>query len=390
MDEKGEYTFLIDEAHNLVDRSRTMFSAELNKKVFLDQKRYMKDQSPKISKALHHLNKFMIDMNKKCGEASSYVQKEEPKEIYPLLSNFIREAEEYLKEGNNQKDKDALLELYFNALAFLKIAEFYDERYVTYVEKKNKDVILKLFCLDPSYLLNKAIKRGKSAIFFSATLTPLQYFKEIFGGNEEDDCIRLGSPFDSKNLGLFVADYISTKYRNRDNSYIPIADAIAKVAQEKKGNYFAFFPSYQYLRRVLDIFTETYPHIHIIVQESTMTEEQREAFLSKFDGESRTTLIAFGVLGGIFSEGIDLVGDRLIGAIIVGVGLPQLSLEVNLIMDYFNNKNNRGYEYAYLFPGMNKVLQGAGRVIRTEKDKGIVCLIDDRFTSYQYQKSIST
>jgi len=386
MDEKGDYTFLIDEAHNLVDRSRTMFSAELNKKAFLEQKRIMKDKNPKISKALHHLNTFMISMNKQCEEAPFYMQKEEPKEIYPLLGNFIMEAEEWLKEGNKEEGYEDLLELYFNALTFLKIAEFYDERYITYVEKRNRDVILKIFCLDPSYLLGEAIKRGKSAIFFSATLTPLQYFKEIFGGNEEDYCVRLGSPFDSDNLCLIVADYISTKYRDRDNSYMPIVDTIANVVEGRKGNYFVFFPSYQYLGRVFDLFIEKYPHISVIAQESTMTEEEREEFLSRFKIQLDNTLVAFGVLGGIFSEGIDLVGDRLIGAIIIGVGLPQLSLEVNLIMDYFNDKNNKGYEYAYLFPGMNKVLQGAGRVIRTEKDKGIVCLIDDRFTSHSYQR----
>lgn len=386
LDEKGDYTFLIDEAHNLVDRSRMMFSAELNKRAFLDQKRNMKEKSSKVYKALDQLNKFMIQMNKECGENSFFVQKNEPKEIYPLLSNFIREADEYLQEGNKKEGHEDLLELYFNAFAFLKIAEFYDERYITYVEKRNKDLFLKIFCLDPSYLLDKAIKRGKSAVFFSATLTPLQYFREIFGGSEEDYCIRLGSPFESKNLGLIVADYISTKYRNREKSYMSIVDAIAEVVKKKTGNYFVFFPSYQYLRRVLDLFVEKYPHIRTIEQDSTMTEEEREDFLNQFQANPEDSLVAFGVLGGIFSEGIDLVGNRLIGTIIVGVGLPQLSLEVNLIMDYYNNKSNNGYDYAYLYPGMNKVLQGAGRVIRTEKDRGIVCLIDERFTTYSYQR----
>lgn len=385
-DEKGDYTFLIDEAHNLVDRSRMMFSAELNKRGFLDQKRNMKDKCPKVYKALNNLNTFMINVNKKCGENLFYIQKEEPKEMYPLLANFIREADEYLQENNKKEGQEDLLELYFNAFAFLKIAEFYDERYVTYVEKKNKDVILKIFCLDPSYLLGEAIKRGKSAVFFSATLAPLQYFKEIFGGNENDYLIRLNSPFESKNLGLFISDYISTKYKNREKSYMDIVDVIAKVVQEKTGNYFVFFPSYQYLRRVLDLFMEKYPYIETIEQDSNMTEEEREDFLNKFESNPEKTLVAFGVLGGIFSEGIDLVGDRLSGAIIVGVGLPQLSLEVNLIMNYFNDKNNKGYDYAYLYPGMNKVLQGAGRVIRTEKDRGIVCLIDERFTTYNYQR----
>lgn len=386
MDEKGDYTFLIDEAHNLVDRSRTMFSAELNKKAFLDQKRAMKVKNPKISKTLHHLNAFMINMNKKCEEATFYVQSEEPKEIYPLLRHFIAEAEEYLKEGERGEGYEDLLKLYFNAFTFLKISEFYDERYITYVDKRSKDIFLKIFCQDPSYLLGEAIKRAKSAIFFSATLTPLPYFKEIFGGSEEDYCTRLASPFDSNNLCLIAADYISTKYKNRENSYESIVDTIAKVVEGKVGNYFVFFPSYQYLRMVLELFVERHPHINILEQISSMNEEEREEFLDKFEIQSDESLVAFGVLGGIFSEGIDLVGERLIGAIIVGVGLPQVSLEVDLIMKYFADKKGRGYEYAYLFPGMNKVLQGAGRVIRTEKDRGIVCLIDDRFTSYSYQR----
>jgi len=384
-DEKGDYTFLIDEAHNLVDRSRGMFSAEINKKIFLEQKRAMKHQSQKVYKTLDKLNAFMIEARKKCGEHSFYIQKEENTEIYHLLASFVRETDELFKEGYQMDENKDLLELYFNAFAFLKIAEFYDERYRTYIEKRQGDVFFKIFCLDPSYLLGEAIKRGRTAIFFSATLTPLPYFKEILGGAEEDYAIRLGSPFESENLGLMVADYISTKYRNRDRSYIHIADVIAKVSEGKTGNYFVFFPSYQYMRRVLDVFVEEYPHINVLQQQQTMTEEEREEFLNKFEDQPERTSIAFGVLGGIFSEGVDLVGERLIGVIIIGVGLPQLSLEVNLIMEYFNQKNNKGYEYAYMFPGMNKVLQGAGRVIRTETDRGIVCLVDDRFTSYGYQ-----
>jgi DNA excision repair protein ERCC-2 len=384
LDNGGDYTFLIDEAHNLVDRAREMFSAELSKKTFLELKKVMKDKQPKISKALGKLNSYMIEMKALCGDNKSYVQKSEPEGIYPLLKKFVKESEEWLTKNEKSEGHEELLELYFDALAFIRISELYDERYITYVENDG-EVRIKLFCLDPSYLLGEAVKRGKTAIFFSATLSPISYFKEILGGNEEDYTLRLSSPFDRDNLCLMIGDRISTKYKDREKSYGEIVHYIKSVVDKRAGNYLIFFPSYKYMTEVYNRFLERYPEVEVLLQGTSMTEEEREEFLDKFTPESTSTLIGFAVLGGIFSEGIDLRGDRLVGAVIVGVGLPQICLERDIIREYFQKKNGLGYEYSYMYPGMNKVLQAAGRVIRSETDRGVVLLLDERFTSSVYQ-----
>jgi DNA excision repair protein ERCC-2 len=383
-DGTGDYVFLVDEAHNLVDRAREMFSSQLNKKSFLDLKKLMKEKHLNISRALGKLNSYMIDIRKTC-EDDRIVMKDEPKDIYPLLRKLVKESEEWLLKNDKSEGHEELLQLYFDALAFIKISELYDERYVTYAEEQNKDLVLKLFCLDPSYLLSEAIKRSKATIFFSATLAPINYYKEILGGSEEDYVLRLNSPFDREKLCLMIGEDISTKYRYRENSYDYIVSYINLVFSERKGNYLIFFPSYKYMNEVYTRFTDKYPEVNVMLQGNSMNEEEREDYLKCFKAEEDSELLGFAVLGGIFSEGIDLKGNRLIGAIIVGVGLPQICLERDIIKEYFQKKNKQGYEYSYMYPGMNKVLQAAGRVIRSEEDRGIVLLLDERFSSSIYQ-----
>lgn len=383
---KEDFLFLIDESHNLVDRGRDMFSAELKKEDFLQGKRLTKDSAKKLYKILNKLNSYMLDISKKCNEDGFYMQEEEPLDIYPLLRNFIKEGEEWLKGNEKGEGYEELLQLYFNVLAFLRISELYSEGYVTYIQKEGKDLIIKLFCLDPSDLLREGIKRGKSAVFFSATLTPINYFKYILGGEDDDYSMRFPSPFSVKNRALMIASNISTRYKNRENSIYKIVEYIKAFICSKKGNYIVFFPSYKYMDMVSEVFEQECEDVKIITQNSSMKEEEREEFLNNFNENGEETLVAFSVLGGIFSEGIDLKGERLSGAIIVGVGLPQICFERDIIMNYFNEKNNNGYEYAYMYPGMNKVLQAAGRVIRSEKDRGAILLIDDRFTSKSYLK----
>ncbi|WP_279230374.1 ATP-dependent DNA helicase [Thermohalobacter berrensis] len=382
----GDYIFLVDEAHNLVDRGREMFSAELYKKTFLDVRRKIKDKNKYIAKILSKLNSYMLKLKKKCDNKDYYILDDEPEGIYGYLRQLITESEDWLAKNQDVDGYEELLQLYFDAHAFLRIAEFYDERYVAYVEKVNKDFKLKLFCHDPSYLLGEAVKRGNSAIFFSATLTPIKYFRDVLGGKEDDHIMRLPSPFDRKNLCLMIASNISTRYKDRENSYLNIAEYINEVVKGKSGNYMVFFPSYKYMTSVIEIFKERYPNFSLIEQAPSMTEEEREEFLRQFKPDYKETLVGFAVLGGIFSEGIDLKGERLSGAIIVGVGLPQLCLERDIIRDYFNDVNGKGFQYSYMYPGMNKVLQGAGRVIRSEKDKGVVLLIDDRFCYSSYER----
>lgn len=385
-DNNGDYIFLVDEAHNLVDRSREMFSAELYKKPMLELKRIMKDKSNKIAKALNKMNSFMLKLKKKCVDDDFYIQEEEITDIYPILRKFIKESEEWLVGNERVEGHKKLLDLYFQVFAFLKISELYDKRYVTYIEKSKSDVRLRLFCVDPSYLLSEAVKRGKSAVFFSATLTPLSYFRSTLGGDVEDYKMALSSPFDKKNLKLLINSNISTKYRNRDKSYVPIAEYLNVVVNQKSGNYLVFFPSYAYMNQVYDTFVENYPDVAVIKQSTKMTEDEREGFLASFIADNEDTLLGFAVMGGIFSEGIDLTGERLSGAVIIGVGLPQICLERNIIRDFFDEKSNTGFEYAYMYPGMNKVLQAAGRVIRTEEDKGIVLLLDERFSYSHYKR----
>lgn len=388
LDPKNEYIFLIDEAHNLVDRAREMFSAELIKRPILDLKRKTKEVAPRLSQILNHLNQFLIQARKLCetDKRRYYLQKEQPVELQPVLNDFINTTEEWLGYNHDSPLFEELLNLYFDVKRFIRTLEFYDERYVTYFEKHKNDLKMKLFCLDPAKLLSEIMNKAQGVTLFSATLTPLGYFAQILGGEEDFYQLDLTSCFPRENLCLLVADRVSTKFRERELTYAVVTEYISTVISIKKGNYLIFLPSYQYLNEILIRFTEMNPEIRVIVQKSGMLEIEREDFLHQFSSLNEETLVGFAVMGGIFGEGIDLEGKRLSGAVIVGVGLPKLSLERDIIADYFMALNSRGFEYAYVYPGMNRVLQAVGRVIRTETDRGVVLLIDERFSTFRYKK----
>lgn len=381
---KSPFVFLIDEAHNLVDRAREMYSAGLQKSAFLQLSRTL-DKKDKLRRSLGRINTAMVAMRKECGEESFLKRKEPYLEFHKQLTRTAADCEEWMQRHPHAPQEEQLLTLYFDILTFLKIAELYDERYITWVQTKGSEVVLRLFCLDPSYLLSKTMERGKASVLFSATLTPLDYFISVLGGDENSKRLTLTSPFPQENLCLLVSDRISTKYKDRQDSLVPVADQIALTVSGKKGNYLAYFPSYAYLREVYQVFQERYPAVATIVQRSGMEEEEREAFLQRFQADAADTLVGFCVLGGIYAEGIDLRGERLIGTIIVGVGLPQIGPEQDMIRDYYDRRDGRGFDYAYRYPGMNKVLQAAGRVIRDESERGVVVLIDQRFTSPAYR-----
>lgn len=388
MEGGGDYTLLIDEAHNLVDRAREMFSAEIYKKKVLDLRNAMKDVNKEIAKSLSAINSYMVKLRKECDDKEEHfvVQKELPKDMLTLLRNFINFMEIYLATEEDEEINKDLLSFYFDTLTFIRTSEGYDERYVTYYERSGNDVKLKLFCLDPSFLLKQALNRGKAGIFFSATLTPIDYFVYILGGEVNSLKLKLESPFPRENLCLLLEDKVSTKYRMREFTYEKVTDIISSVTRAKKGNYLVFFPSYQYMKEVMERYSDNNPQMKVICQKSMMSEEEREEYLNEFSLENEQSLVGFAVMGGIFGEGIDLVGDRLLGAIIVGVGLPQICLERDIIKEHFDKTQNMGFEYAYTYPGMNKVLQAVGRVIRTEKDRGVAVLIDERFSTNTYKK----
>lgn len=381
--EGGDYVFLIDEAHNLVDRSREMFSAEINKGDFLDIKELFVDKYPQIYKSINKCNSLINKLKKDLEIDEDYYQKGEITDLYYPFKRLITLMEPWLIEEKNNPEYDKVIEFYFNLTTYLKISDYYDEHYVTYFESNGRDLIIRLYCVDSSYLLSQALKRGRAAIFFSATLTPLDYHRDLLGGNSEDYHIKLSSPFPKDNLMLMINDNISTKYKDRERTYNEIVENIEALVRSKNGNYFIFFPSYIYMRNVHSLMVDRNPMLNIIIQEGSMTEIEREEFLQKFSDDEN--VIAFAVMGGIFSEGIDLTGDKLIGAVIIGVGLPQICFQRDIIKDYFNQNRGEGFEYAYVYPGMNKVLQAAGRVIRSENDKGSILLIDDRYGTYRYK-----
>jgi len=385
-EENSEYTFLIDEAHNLVDRSREMFSAEIFKQPLLDMRRAVRHELPHVHRNLGKINSWMVKARKKCDQADdTHHEKEPPDTLYPLMHIFLSTTERWLSRNIKAAFREELLDLYFQISGFMRVAEQFDESYATCLEKIKKDLKVKLFCIDPSRQLKNALNRCKAAIFFSATMTPMAYFQKILGCHENAVHLKLPSPFPGANLGLFVSDRVSTLYRQRESTKHLISRMICTFINQKKGNYLIFFPSYDYMRMVLDSFLSDSPESETICQTPAMRESEREAFLQRFGRENPKTLVGFAVMGGIFGEGIDLVGERLSGAVVVGVGLPGVSLERELIRAYFAETLKAGFEFAYQFPGINRVLQAAGRVIRSESDRGVVLLIDRRYATPRYR-----
>jgi DNA excision repair protein ERCC-2 len=380
---KKQSVLLIDEAHNLVDRAREMFSADLSKSNFLTLKRESKG-SPMYD-SVTKLNKYFIELKKKCSEKGHLVLRELQEDLVEMLEEFIRQAEIELLQQTQSGHQQLLVDTYYAATGFVRISKLYDERYVTYVEAEKNEVYLKVFCLDPSHLLQQVRKKFRSTVYFSATLLPLPYFADMLGGTREDYSIKIPSLFSKEQADVFIQP-LSTRYHDRDHTKKPLVEMLAKLVLSKSGNYLIFFPSYHYMKNVYEELTEHYPDIPTIIQNKKMVEEEREQFLENFKEGNNQTLLGFAVLGGIFSEGIDLKGDRLNGVIVVGVGLPQVCLERNIMKDYFQSTGKNGYDYAYTYPGINKVIQAGGRLIRSETDSGTIVLVDDRFLTPKYQQ----
>ncbi|WP_419885395.1 helicase C-terminal domain-containing protein [Paenibacillus sp. B-A-8] len=387
---KRETVLLVDEAHNLVDRGREMFSASLLKAPFLELQRQYKGVNGNLSAAAKSVNAFFISLRKICNDEGQGQWAAFPEELPALLETFSLEAEQELIHPSTSivplngeaEGENVLLDTYFSVQGMLRTFKTYDERYITYAEVRRGDVYIKLFNLDPSHLLRQMSKSFRSQILFSATLSPLSYYRDMIGAVEEDYSLTVSSPFQKEQWEVTVLP-VSTRYHDREASLLPLTRALNQMVS-KKGNYLVFFPSYLYLQNVYQAFTENYPEIRTLIQDTGMSEQARESFLVSFRPDNDETLLGFAVLGGIFSEGVDLPGDRLNGVMVVGVGLPQLGLERNLLRQYFNGKGKNGFDYAYVYPGMCKVLQAGGRLIRSETDTGIIVLADDRFLQSPY------
>lgn len=374
---------LIDEAHNLEDRARNMYSPEIVKEEYLNVQKIMKDVNKKINKELKSINKAFIKIKKDMEETTG-IMESLPSDLVNALRRFIAECEIYVNDIKQKNIPDELLDLYFKSMFFIKIYEIADDNFCFYIDFISGKTIVKIFLIDPSSILKEIEKQACSSIFFSATLTPLKYFRYLLGGDEDDYILKLNSPFDNNNLNIMITADISMKYAVRDLNINKACEYINKAVSEKVGNYMVFFPSYNFMNKVYDIYKDLYSTENLIIQSQNLSEEEQEEIIEKFH-ENRNVVL-FTVVGGIFSEGIDLPLEKLIGAVIIGTGIPQISFERNIIRDFFNDKFNRGYDFAYKYPGFNKILQSAGRVIRTENDKGILLLIDSRLCEYSYIK----
>ena len=382
---KGDYIFLVDEAHNLVERSREMYSASLYKEDFLTIKRIMKPYSKKIERLLERCNKILLEYKRECV---TYTLHEHTGNLTFSLMNLAAELDDFLQAPMEFSGKKEVLEFYFNLRNFLNVEENLDEKYRIYSElQEDGRFMLKLFCVDPSGRLQQCIDKGNATIFFSATLLPIQYYKSLLSTEPDNYAIYAESTFKEEQRLLVFGNDVSTKYtRRNEKEFQRIADYIVKTIHCKKGNYMVFFPSYRLMQQVYEVFLEIDGNrAKSICQESGMREAEREAFLQSFEQEYETSFVAFCVMGGIFSEGIDLTNDRLIGAIVVGTGLPQISNEREILKNYYDDMSGNGFDYAFRFPGMNKVLQAAGRVIRTTEDHGVIVLLDERFLQSDYQ-----
>lgn len=422
-----DYVYLIDEAHNLVDRGRDMYSAQLRKEDFLHIKKLFKVYNGGVPKALDRCNRAMLDLKKASGSDDlndentsgyrkadtgdrDYYIPESTDKLAVALTNLAARMDKFFDKHIELKGQDEIVQLYFDVRFFLLMLETADSHYVTYCDfDRDGDFYVHLYCVDPSVRLQERLNQARSAVFFSATLMPVRYYKKLLTTEEETYAVYADSVFPLENRLIMIGTGVTTLYRQRGpQMYEKYASYIKKITSCRQGNYMVFFPSYKLMEEIREAFVEKYLEdkpenpfeevnacdmpeqneagqehstVEIISQDKNMTEADRDGFLKKFEYDSNRTLIAFCVLGGLFSEGIDLTGDRLIGVIIAGAGLPQVCNERQIISDYFD------FNYSYLYPGMNRVMQAAGRVIRTADDVGVIALLDDRFTRASYKNT---
>ena len=374
----GDYLFLVDEAHNLVSRAREMYSASVYKEDFLEVKRIIKGKSPRLERQLDRCNKLLLSMKRECGD---WQLLEDVTGLAAGIMTAFSYMETFMEEFPEFPERETVLDFYFCLRDFLNVYEELDGHYRIYEEnREDGSFLVRLFCVDPSRLLSRCMDQGASTILFSATLLPVRYYKTLLSGNQEDYAVYVNSPFPEENRLLMVAEDVSSRYTRRSPSeYRKVADYIRIVTQSRPGNYMVFFPSYQYMGEIEEILEEEPLKADLLVQGQGMGEAEKAEFLEEFEKERSHSLAAFCVMGGVFSEGIDLKEERLIGVIVVGTGLPMVCVEQEVLKGYFDETEEKGFDFSYQYPGMNKVLQAAGRVIRTPGDRGVILLLDDRF-----------
>ncbi len=375
----GEYLFLIDEAHNLISRSREMYSAQMPRGKILSAANKVKENKT-LHSVLKKLSSKLLSIKKEAEEDGIAILEGVAEDVINLMYNFQTAADKYLTEHKKSDSYDAIHELYFDVVAFLRIYELMGESHIVYYDHSEDTLIL--FCADAKEYLSVRLKDAVCAVFFSATLSPLSYYCELLGGENTDYLLNVPSSFDPDKFNITIDTSVKTTYSQRASYYGMIAEKIYRITENKKANYMVFFPSYDFMQAVFEKYAKKYPTQNIILSRKGLTENERDEIINSLVPDANVTL--FAVSGGVFSEGIDLAGEKLYGAIIVGCALPMVSVKNELIREYFEKNGKDGFEYAYIIPAMNKILQSMGRVIRTSDDEGIAYLMDERFVHKKY------
>ncbi|MBQ7406463.1 MAG: ATP-dependent DNA helicase [Clostridia bacterium] len=397
--EGGRFAFLIDEAHNLPDRASEMYSARIDEAEFYGEGLLLPDHSPlkkeieNVKNSFHNILYPLVKENTHRDEDGRTVGfahgRDLPEGLFEVTVSLLHAAEETLHAQYGKKsaaELRPLKEYYYRLKRFFCILTCFDRRYEYFVFLEAGVLSLKLFCIDPSGVIRTRLEKGQSAVFFSGTLSPMEYYRSVLGGDGE--VLEVPSPFVREQMSISIMDKISTRFLQREDTLPAVLRVIAATVSAKRGNYMIFTPSFTYNEALAAAFRAKYPKIRVLEQKRAMKSREKEAFLSAFREEKGGYLVAFCVMGGVYAEGIDLAGDSLIGAIIVGTGLPSISYEREAMAAYYDEKYEAGKQYAYIYPGFHRVLQAAGRVIRRESDRGVIVLIDDRFADPLYKKSV--
>lgn len=383
--EETDSYFLVDEGHNLISRAREMYSKALSLQLIKDFKKLLPKHHRKHHKILQQFIEYCEESRKLLKDQDYLFQKELPDKLIDLGYRWSENFRDFLLELKDEIPT-WLQNLYFDLMSFLKISEYYDDHFSFLVELVNHELQFKIFCLDPAHFIKQKLDFGKGSVLFSATLSPVQYYQNLLVGYTDDLTFRQSSPFNQNQFQVLVADYLPMTYKYRSQVVDSLCELIKKATDIKAGNYFCFFPSFSYMEEVYQRYIQLYPEAEVLIQSRELKDVEKEAFLANFQAQNEQVVLGFCVLGGVFSEGIDLKKNRLIGSIIVSVGLPQISKEQEELKKYFDEKNQQGFYYIYQLPGFNKMMQAAGRVIRTEEDRGVILLIDQRFSRKDYMQ----
>ena len=404
-DEGGNFAILVDEAHNLPDRAREMFSAEISgdNLISITENPLLSEHSELLSaiftakeaydRVFLPLVREEIRTDGEGNKLGAYHSSSLPTELFSITETLLDACEKAIKRELSAKDNERDERLMLLREYTMAVKRFYsalirfDSSYEMLLYYNNGNITARLFCIDTGAALAEVTEKCRGAVYFSATLVPLEYYRATLGADRTAELLEVASPFNSEALSVSVIDKISTRYSERERTLPAVCRTIAATISARRGNYMVFAPSFEYIEAISAAFAAKYPKLKVLVQRKDMTPAEKAEFIDAFKNNRTSYLVGFCVMGGIYSEGIDLAGDSLIGAVVVGIGMPAISYEREAIAAYFADRYEMGKEYAYVYPGINRVLQAAGRVIRTESDRGVIVLIDDRFDDPLWRKS---